>query len=214
MENQTPTLPLTIYIGKKPLVIVKNNQDYASPLTADLTLPRLDHPRSAEIITLVKGLEQGDHQGAMITDGADALAQILSLHTIWTAAGGLVRDHERRVLLMFRRGKWDLPKGKLDPEETLEQCALREVTEETGLRHLEIGDKITETWHSYLLEERRILKHTHWYHMEFTGSELTVPQIEEDIQDIQWIWPEHLSKYLAHAHSNIRDVLLKAGLAV
>ncbi len=54
------------------------------------------------------------------------------------AAGGLVLNEKGEVLFMFRKGKWDLPKGKLDPGETMDACALREVMEETGLVQVEL----------------------------------------------------------------------------
>jgi 8-oxo-dGTP pyrophosphatase MutT (NUDIX family) len=114
---------------------------------------------------------------------------------------------------MFRRNKWDLPKGKQDEGESLEECAVREVREETGLQQITLTDKITETFHYYPLKEKKVLKHTYWYRMQFTGTELTIPQIEEDIMDIQWIKPENLGKYLKFSYKNIEDVFLKAGYA-
>jgi 8-oxo-dGTP pyrophosphatase MutT (NUDIX family) len=133
---------------------------------------------------------------------------------VLVAAGGLVINAEKEILLMFRRGKWDLPKGKQDDGESLEACALREVQEETGLHQITLGPKITETYHYYPLKGKKVLKHTHWYKMQFTGTELTVPQIEEDIMDIQWIKPENLGKYLKFSYNNIVDVFEKAGFAV
>jgi 8-oxo-dGTP pyrophosphatase MutT (NUDIX family) len=127
------------------------------------------------------------------------------------AAGGLITNATGEVLLMFRRGKWDMPKGKQDEGETLEACALREVQEETGLQNIRLGHLITETWHYYSLKEKRILKHSYWYRMYFTGAELTVPQIEEDIVDIQWIRPDNLGKYMQYSYQNIVDVVAKAG---
>ena len=43
-----------------------------------------------------------------------------------------------KLLMIFRRGKWDLPKGKLDKGETFERCAVREIEEETGFRNLKL----------------------------------------------------------------------------
>jgi len=97
------------------------------------------------------------------------------------AGGGLVENEKGEVLFMFRRGKWDLPKGKLDPGETLESCALREVKEETGVSQLELIQFLLVTEHEY--EERGlfILKETHWYRMKTTSHESLIPQTEEDI---------------------------------
>ena len=127
------------------------------------------------------------------------------------AAGGLITNPAGEVLLMFRRGKWDMPKGKQDEGESLEACALREVQEETGLQNIKLGHLITETWHYYSLKEKKILKHSYWYRMYFTGTELTGPQIEEDIMDIQWIRPDNLGKYMQYSYQNIVDVVAKAG---
>ena len=130
------------------------------------------------------------------------------------AGGGLVLNDEGKLLMIFRRGKWDLPKGKQDEGENLETCALREVAEETGLHNVTLEHKITETLHFYTYKEKKILKHTYWYKMKFTGTELTIPQIEEDIVDIQWVKPEHLGKYLKFSYQNIADVFEKEGYAV
>jgi len=52
--------------------------------------------------------------------------------------------------MIFRRGKWDLPKGKLDKGETLEQCAVREVREETGLKKIKLQSPLMTTYHTYM----------------------------------------------------------------
>ena len=66
------------------------------------------------------------------------------------AGGGVIKNEKNQVLLIYRRKKWDLPKGKLDPGETLEECAIREVKEETGLQSVELIKKLTVTQHAYL----------------------------------------------------------------
>ena len=53
------------------------------------------------------------------------------------AAGGLVRNNKGKMLFIFRKNKWDLPKGKVDKGETLENGAMREVEEETGVKKLQ-----------------------------------------------------------------------------
>src|SRR5690606_36319773 len=81
------------------------------------------------------------------------------------AAGGVVSNPDGGVLMIYRRGKWDLPKGKRDDGETVEDCAMREVMEETGLPELQLGDKICETYHVYEQGGTELLKTTHWYRM-------------------------------------------------
>lgn len=108
-----------------------------------------------------------------------------------TAAGGVVIrtvDGKEQLLLIFRRGAWDLPKGKLDPGETIEQCALREVSEETGVTGLSITRFLALSHHEYEDEWGTWSKTTHWYLMgiEGDGGDLT-PQTEEDIERLEWV---------------------------
>jgi 8-oxo-dGTP pyrophosphatase MutT (NUDIX family) len=173
-------------------------------------------PDQHTIESTLQALETGKLPAAIfINPDTDAMLEtVKGYFSILVAAGGLITNQEEEILLMFRRGKWDLPKGKQDEGENLEACALREVEEETGLHSITLEHKITETLHFYTYKEKKILKHTYWYKMKFTGTELTIPQIEEDIVDIQWVKPEHLSKYLKFSYQNITDVFEKEGYPV
>ncbi len=200
----------TIYLNERPLIICPRQRD----IPADYKdAPVCPNPDAAAITQTLQALESGDITSAVFvqSDTKRLLEAIKSHFEVLVAAGGLVINPQEEILLMFRRGKWDLPKGKQDDGESLEDCALREVQEETGLQQIKLGAKITETFHYYPLKEKKVLKHTYWYKMQFTGTELTVPQIEEDIMDIQWIKPENLGKYLKFSYQNIVDVFEKAG---
>ncbi len=129
------------------------------------------------------------------------------------AAGGAIfrkpmlgRD---RLLLFFRRGFWDMPKGHVEEGETLEQCAVREVREETGLEHLAIGEKICVTFHTYHMKGNFVLKESHWYRMTSTVREPLKVQTEEDIMTGRWCSPRRASRLLRHAYPSIRDVASK-----
>jgi 8-oxo-dGTP pyrophosphatase MutT (NUDIX family) len=126
------------------------------------------------------------------------------------AGGGLVENERREILFIFRRGKWDLPKGKLDPGETLEQCAIREVEEETGIGKLMLIRFLLITEHEYTERGEKILKETHWWLMKTSGSQTLIPQTEEDITEIKWIGPAELKRVLQNTYPAIVDVL-KAG---
>lgn len=102
------------------------------------------------------------------------------------AAGGVVQNAENKLLVFFRRGFWDLPKGKIDHGESPQEAALREVREETGLVNLELGSFILHTYHTYELKGNRVLKKTWWFNIKTTDTKL-VPQKEEDIEDICWV---------------------------
>jgi 8-oxo-dGTP pyrophosphatase MutT (NUDIX family) len=125
------------------------------------------------------------------------------------AGGGVVVNEKNQVLFIYRRKKWDLPKGKLDPGEDIKACAIREVMEETGIRNLTIGNLIIVTTHSYEENGMNMQKETHWFEMKAStvdNSTLT-PQLEEDIEKIEWVSPENLEEYLSETYTTIQQVL-------
>jgi 8-oxo-dGTP pyrophosphatase MutT (NUDIX family) len=123
------------------------------------------------------------------------------------AAGGLVRNEEGQYLVMKRRGKWDLPKGKVNRNEKLQDAALREVSEETGLTDLKIINPLLSTYHSYFIDDELILKRTSWYEMEFHGFEKPIPEEEEDITEVRWVNKDDLPKITDNTYLAIIDVL-------
>ena len=127
------------------------------------------------------------------------------------AGGGLVRDRAGRYLFMLRRGKWDLPKGKLDPGETIEQCALREVGEETGLTDVRLDGPLLVTYHTYDESGHHILKETHWYRMSLLSEQAAVPQQEEQITELKWVNESGLKPLLNQTFPSIIDVLKANG---
>ena len=124
------------------------------------------------------------------------------------AAGGLVQNSKGEILLIYRRGFWDLPKGKLDAGESIPDCAIREVQEETGLKSIELGPFICTTTHAYYDKwlSKEVEKHTHWYAMLSLANETLVPQTEEDIEKIEWVPMEQLPQYLLKTYPTIRTV--------
>lgn len=215
----------TFFIQNKPLIIGSTDKNPSTPLTepAYAQLPLLREPEQNALPSLLETLKEPGIPGYIILSEHPEQLQafLVSQFQHWQAAGGVVINPSGEVLLLFRRGKWDLPKGKTEAGESHEQTALREVTEETGLKNIQIVKKLIETWHSYPLSvysdqskavpSKDILKQTFWYEMKFTGTELTVPQIEEDIVDIQWIKPENIQKYLRYSYPNLTLVFRAAG---
>ena len=129
-----------------------------------------------------------------------------------TAAGGVVyserEDGSFDVVLIYRRGVWDLPKGKLEENESVRECAAREVAEEIGLAELpEITGQLSDTYHEYKESDTRYGKTTHWFAMILnsdTGSGFD-PQQEEDIEKVEWKQLTDAKQLVGY--DNLREVL-------
>ncbi len=133
------------------------------------------------------------------TQGEDkqTLANTIGLPVI-ESAGGLVCNRYHHILLMFKRGKWDMPKGRVEEGQSREAAALREVQEETGLQlsKLSVQGKLVSTWHTTSHQKIRYLKKTHWYLVEYDGDDDdTNPQVEEGIIECRWVHLSDLPSY-------------------
>ena len=126
------------------------------------------------------------------------------------AGGGAVLTPDGRVLLIKRLGKWDLPKGKVEKGESLQDTALREVAEECGLKKTpEIIGELAHTFHTYRQGGKHILKHTAWYTMLYDGDEELQPQYDEDITEATWLPKNMLNGVMQNTYQSIKQVLLK-----
>ena len=123
------------------------------------------------------------------------------------AAGGLVQHQDGRFLFIYRNNKWDLPKGKIEKNETLIKAAKREVSEETGVTHLEVKRPLPTTYHIYNANGKFKVKKTYWFFMKskFNGSLL--PQFEEKIKMAVWKGINEIPKLMENAYENIKIIL-------
>jgi len=128
------------------------------------------------------------------------------------AAGGLVWNSEQTHFLgMTRLGRLDLPKGKVEKEETFEMAAVREVEEECGIGGPEITGKIGSSFHIYQINQQSILKETKWFEMIYHGDETPAPQQEENISEIKWIPKNEIKDFAGKTYPSINEILLKGG---
>jgi len=128
-------------------------------------------------------------------DDDSSFREFCSRFTIVEAAGGLVKNNFGEYLFIYRRGKWDLPKGKADDDETGEDTALREVREECGLNDLKIISELPSTYHSFPEKGKNILKHTRWFLMTTKQAEVVL-QTEEDIEAHRWLKKEEIFSFI------------------
>ncbi len=122
------------------------------------------------------------------------------------AAGGVLWNEHDELLMINRLGMWDLPKGKLDVGEDMAMCAVREVTEETGVDDICLSGILKSTFHIYTLKKTWILKRTEWYEMSAPKQALT-PQAEEDITQAIWADKNSIPQYLKESYPAIRFIL-------
>jgi len=146
-------------------------------------------------------------------DPATLLKIFKSKLPVVQAGGGLVRNQSGKMLFIFRKGKWDLPKGKIDKDETLEKGAKREVKEETGVKKLELNGLAGVTYHIFKRNDKYQLKETHWFHMTTTYNGKLKPEFQEDITEAKWKGPKKTVKALENSYGNIKYLLkdLKIG---
>lgn len=128
------------------------------------------------------------------------------------AGGGLVRNLAGEYLLIFRNGKWDLPKGKQEAGEDIKVTAVREVEEECGIDSLELGNLLCVTHHTYRINGEFMLKHTFWYNMEYKGDATLKPQTEENIEMCKWVKGEEIAELVKDTYPSIKRVFEVAGL--
>ncbi|MBO7125159.1 MAG: NUDIX domain-containing protein [Bacteroidales bacterium] len=136
-------------------------------------------------------------------------ADLKTLYKYIEAAGGFIKNEHDEYLFIFRRGKWDLPKGKLEKGETPEIAAIREVQEETGLQLVKEKSLRCTTWHTYDTYGEPVLKQTYWFNMETTKNQDSKPQTEEDITELQWLPESEFSKVLGNTFPSIVQVMNK-----
>ncbi|MDR0418686.1 MAG: NUDIX domain-containing protein [Prevotellaceae bacterium] len=133
-------------------------------------------------------------------------ADFSAKYAIVEAAGGLVQNPKGEVLMIFRQGFWDLPKGKLESCETTDRCAIREVEEECSITGIKIQRLLTTTYHIYKQNDIKYLKKTHWYLMNCDNSNTPTPQAEEGIEIAEWSNPDKVKENLKHSYNSIGEV--------
>jgi len=175
-----------IYFANHYLLITDNKADFKDDKFGFiLTEPEkviefTEHPRP-----LFSNFE--GNIGLYAEDVEDCLETIIRNTDTIVAAGGIVENEQGEVLTIFRKGYWDMPKGKVEDGEKIITAAEREVEEETGIKISSVGESPRITYHSYSMKRKDCLKETFWYKMNASAKQKLVPQTEEDITEIRWM---------------------------
>lgn len=214
---------MNVFINDIPLILKKANEKVYKH-EYDLILKASDHFTSKDLVgdVLVKDADailidrivrlmevkklKKLRSLTLVTDKKKKIiAHLKDQFKIVRAAGGLVLK-DGKILMMYRLGVWDLPKGKLNKKEKVQEGALREVEEECSIQ-VEVIDKLPKTWHSYAFKGKKILKKTSWYVMNCTDDSLMKPQAEEFIEEVRWMTPEEVLEVLPKAYTSISFIV-------
>jgi ADP-ribose pyrophosphatase YjhB (NUDIX family) len=167
-------------------------------------------PTINRLFTIIKSLQLPHLQSiTLIADNKKETEELIkSQYSVVKAAGGVVQNEFGQILMMYRLKTWDLPKGKLDKGESSKVAAVREVEEECGVK-AKLGNKICTTFHTYTYKNESILKQTRWYSMNLLDDSKMKPQVEEDIEKLEWMGKEKVKSALINSYSSIRYILKK-----
>lgn len=208
-QSNTDSMHIKIYFNNKPLFLTDKIDSDLQEYTHHEDTVIIDELSAPAINSMIHEMKSEKiHAGILVHDDLQELkTKVFRKFQMVPAAGGLVQNENDEILMIFRRGIWDLPKGKLDDGESIEACAIREVMEETGLKKVKLIKPLVITYHTYEESGHHILKDSHWYLMRSDSKERLVPQLEEQIEEIRWVSPGEIDEYAKKTFPAIRDVL-------
>ncbi len=196
--NSVFVVTITVYFADKALHFLGAASDFPGctvvpePVSRDKILKILETDNSAAVVS---------------ADPEAAFAAFAAEFTLVEAAGGVVVNGCGEALMMRRNGRWDLPKGHVEPGENFAECAAREIAEETGIR-AEVVRPLCATWHAYWFPKtaRWELKRTHWYLLR-GGEGTPKPQTEEGVEQVAWCPPAATAAHAAEAFPTVQRVI-------
>ena len=189
---------IQIFYKEKPIIISDKKSDLKNSLIID--------PEIVENLDLLKLLAKKkiNSIGIFSNEFEIVINVFKKKFPEIIAAGGKVYNDAAEVLFIYRDKKWDLPKGKVEKKENISQTALREVTEETGIKNLSITKPLEKTYHIFKRNKKYFLKTTYWFEMKSDFKGKFKPQTEEGISRVEWIGIDKLSEILPKSYANIK----------
>ncbi len=200
---------IKIYFGDKPVFLCDEIDKELNEILHHPDAVFVDEISPRAIKSMLHEIKKEEfHAGVLWNKDLEELKKVFFKNfTLIEAAGGIVQNNNKELLFIFRKGKWDLPKGKIEKGEKPEDCALREVTEETGVKDLTLRKKTGETHHVYNEFGKNFLKRSLWFYMTCPSRQELVPQTEEDITEIKWVKTINIKEPIKNTYPSIKDIL-------
>lgn len=200
---------MNIYFGDKPVILCDEIDKGLNEILHHPDAVFVDEISPRAMKAMLHEIKKEEfHAGVIWHSDLEKLKEVFFKNfKIIEAAGGIVQNEKKDVLFIHRLGKWDLPKGKIEKGEKEEVCAVREVTEETGVTGLNLKKKIGKTYHVYDEFGKRFLKISHWYHMTCSSTQILKPQTEEHITEIKWVKTLDIKEPMGNTYSSIKNIL-------
>ncbi|CAM1339810.1 NUDIX hydrolase [Tenacibaculum aestuarii] len=189
-----------VFVNDKPIIFttsIKNEADFPVYIY-----------KNTIIEELIYKLKVGKIEGVYLYSNnlAEVWLEFKEKFKVIVAGGGLVLNDNNEVLFIYRGSKWDLPKGRIEEGEGIEETAIREVEEECGIENLTIQRKLIDTYHLFVMDNEYRLKETHWYlmHSDYDGE--LIPQLEEGITEVAFKDEKATQEALKNSYANIQLV--------
>jgi len=201
----------SIYFDKRKIVLTENLGSHFNDkfgLFASYNTPQ----ELSKILDFFQTTTQVENVFVSGSNLQSMLDEFSCMYRLIVASGGLVENSKGELLFIFRYGKWDLPKGKLEKNEKIKDAALREVSEETGITNIKLSNHIVDTYHTYKIGNELVLKKAHWFKMIYSGDQPLIPQQSEDITMAKWFPKNHLDEIMSNTYDTIREVLNSEGV--
>lgn len=190
-----------IFVGDKPILLtteVEQETNFKNFLLKKAVMYKVIRTLNRKKIDHVRLIGKKEHK---------LLKQFLKLLPNVVAGGGKVYNDKGAVLFIYRNGKWDLPKGKTEGNETIEETAIREVSEETGVNGLRITKSLPTTYHIFKRNGRYKIKVTYWFEMKTSFKGKLWPQENEGITKVQWLDKKEIKDAMKNSYANIKQLV-------
>ncbi|GGZ77250.1 NUDIX hydrolase [Algibacter mikhailovii] len=187
-----------VFVGDKPIVltaIVEKETNFKNYLLKTVNMAKVIKKLNNTSLEEVRLIHKNEDK---------LIKKFLKKLPCVIAGGGKVYNDSGEILFIYRNDKWDLPKGKAERKETIEETAMREVTEETGVTGLSISKPLDRTYHIFKRNGQYRIKVTYWFEMKTSFNGKLHAQENEGITKVAWLNNDQALAALENSYANIK----------